>query len=264
MANFFLDNPDIVFHFGRCDLRDVVAFAEDGYAQSREYPYAPVNYEDAMENYRRVLEVAGDLAANYIAPRAASVDADGASIENGKVSYAAGTRSNLSELAQSDLLGTVLPRKYGGLQFPFTIYMMEVEIISRADASLMNLFGLQDIGETINKFGSDEQRQEFLPKFCTGEYTGAMALTEPDAGSDLQAVKLHAYQNERGEWFLRGVKRFITNGNAQVLLVLARSEPGTRDGRGLSLFVCHGDGTVRVRRIEHKLGIHGSPTCELQ
>jgi alkylation response protein AidB-like acyl-CoA dehydrogenase len=264
MANFFLDNADIEFHFNQCDLREVVAAAEDGYSLSKEYPFAPVNYEDAMVNYRRVLEVVGDLTANYIAPRAASVDADGASMENGKVEYAGGTRDNLRELAQADLLGMVLPRKYGGLQFPFTIYMMATEIISRADASLMNIFGLQDIGETINKFGSEEQRREFLPKICSGEHTGAMALTEPDAGSDLQAVKLHAYQSERGQWLLRGVKRFITNGNAQVLLVLARSEPGTRDGRGLSLFACHGDATVRVRRIENKLGIHGSPTCELQ
>jgi alkylation response protein AidB-like acyl-CoA dehydrogenase len=264
MANFFLDNPDILFHFNRSDLREVVSALEEGYAQSREYPYAPVNYEDAVENYRKVLEIAGDLAANYIAPRAASVDTEGATFENGKVTYAAGTRANLRELAQADLLGMVLPRKYGGTQFPFTTYMMAMEIISRADASLMNIFGLQDIGETICKFGSEEQRREFLPKICTGEYTGAMALTEPDAGSDLQAVKLNAYQNDKGQWFLKGVKRFITNGNAQVLLVLARSEPGTRDGRGLSLFACHGNGTVRVRRIEHKLGIHGSPTCELQ
>ncbi len=264
MANYFLDNPDIDFHFRGCDLREVVAHSEDGYARSREYPFAPVDYDDAMDNYRKVLEVVGDLAANYIAPRAASVDTDGASIADGKVSYAGGTRENLRELGQADLLGMVLPRRFGGLQFPFTIYMMATEIISRADASLMNIFGLQDIGETIHKFGTEEQCEEFLPRICSGEHTGAMALTEPDAGSDLQAVKLHAYQDERGKWFLRGVKRFITNGNAEVLLVLARSEPGTRDGRGLSLFVCNGDSTVRVRRIENKLGIHGSPTCELQ
>lgn len=264
MANFFRDNPDIDFHLAGCDLREVVAHLENGYARAGEHRHAPVNYEDAMENYRRVLEVLGDIAAGTIAPRAAAVDAEGASFENGKVEYARGTRDDLRELAQADLLGMVLPRKYGGLQFPFTIYMMATEILSRADASLMNIFGLQDIGETIRKFGTEEQRGEFLPKICSGEHTGAMALTEPDAGSDLQAVKLHAYQNEKGQWFLRGVKRFITNGNAHVLLVLARSEPGTRDGRGLSLFVCRGDPTVRVRRIEHKLGIHGSPTCELQ
>jgi hypothetical protein len=161
-------------------------------------------------------------------------------------------------------MGMVLPRKYGGLNFPFTIYTMAIEIISRADASLMNLFGLQDIADSIKKFANESQREEFLPKFCTGEYTGAMALTEPDAGSDLQAVKLTAYQNSDGKWFLRGVKRFITNGNADVLLVLARSEPGTKDGRGLSMFVCYGDENIKVRRIENKLGIHGSPTCELQ
>ena len=264
MPNFFLDNPDVQFHFKRLDLSEVVGLAEDNYTQAREFNYAPVNYEDAMENYCKVLEVAGDLAGNYIAPRSASVDHEGATFNDGTVTYAEGTRKNIQELSQADLMGMILPRKYGGLNFPFTIYMMVTEMLARADASLMNIFGLQDIGDTIRKFGNEDQRQEFLPKISTGEHTGAMALTEPDAGSDLQAVKLHAYQDEHGKWFLRGVKRFITNGNAQVLLVLARSEPGTKDGRGLSLFVCHGNGAIKVRRIENKLGIHGSPTCELQ
>ena len=264
MPNYFLDNPDLVFHFKNLDLKEVVAIAEDEYRQASEFSYAPVNYEDAMENYARVLEVVGDLSGNYIAPRAAGVDREGATFSNGHVNYAEGTRKNLRELAQADLMGMILPRTYGGLNFPFTIYMMATEIISRADASLMNLIGLQDVGDTIRKFGNEDQREEFLPKIASGEHTGAMALTEPDAGSDLQAVKLHAYQNDEGKWFLRGMKRFITNGNAQVLLVLARSEPGTKDGRGLSLFVCHHDATVKVRRIENKLGIHGSPTCELQ
>jgi 3-(methylthio)propanoyl-CoA dehydrogenase len=161
-------------------------------------------------------------------------------------------------------MGMVLPRKFGGLNFPLTIYMMATEMVARADASLMNIFGLQDIAEMIEKYGTEEQKEKYIPGFCTGKYTGAMSLTEPDAGSDLQAVKLQAYQDEHGQWFLRGVKRFITNGNAHVHLVLARSEPGTKDGRGLSMFACFTDKTVRVRRIEHKLGIHGSPTCELQ
>lgn len=264
MANYFLDNSDLLFHFNKLDIADIVDTAEEGYRQSQQHPDAPVNYSDAMENYRKVLEMVGDLAANFIAPRASDVDHEGVSIDNGVVSYAKGTQKNLRELSQADLMGMILPRKYGGLNFPFTVYMMAVEMVSRADASLMNLFGLQDIADTVRKFGSEEQRQEFLPKFCTGEYTGAMALTEPDAGSDLQAVKLQAYQNDRGEWFLRGVKRFITNGNGQVLLVLARSEQGTKDARGLSLFVCHSGPTLKVRRIENKLGIHGSPTCELQ
>jgi alkylation response protein AidB-like acyl-CoA dehydrogenase len=264
MPNFFSDNKDLMFQFNCLDMSEIVEIAEDNYRQAQEFPYAPVNYNDAMENYRKVLEVIGDLAANRIAPRAAEVDREGASICNGVVSYAKGTQKNLKELAQADLMGMILPREYGGLNFPFTSYMMAVEIISRADASLMNLFGLQDIAGTIGKFGTEEQRKEFLPKFCTGEYSGAMALTEPDAGSDLQAVKLQAYQNQDGQWFLRGVKRFITNGCADVLLVLARSEPGTKDGRGLSMFVCYGRDKVKVRRIEHKLGIHGSPTCELQ
>lgn len=264
MPNFFTDNSDLLFHFNKLDLKRIVEIAEKNFSGSKEYRDAPINHDDAMENYRKVLDVVGDLAANRFAPRASEVDHEGVSMLDGVVSYAKGTQKNLRELSQADLMGMILPRKYGGLNFPFSVYMMAVEIVSRADASLMNLFGLQDIADTVRKFGNEKQREEFLPKFCTGDYTGAMALTEPDAGSDLQAVKLQAYQNAEGEWFLRGVKRFITNGNGHVLLVLARSEQGTKDGRGLSLFVCHHDKTIKVRRIENKLGIHGSPTCELQ
>jgi len=264
MPNFFLDNSDLQFHFNKLDLKEIVRITEDNYEEAKKYNYAPVNYEDALENYKKVLEVTGDLAANFIAARASDVDSEGATFSDGKVTYAKGTQEDLKQLAQADLMGMILPRKYGGLNFPFTIYMMTVETLARADASLMNIFGLQDIADTIKKFGTEEQRKEFIPKFTTGEYTGAMALTEPDAGSDLQAVKLQAYQNEKGEWFLRGVKRFITNGNGDVHLVLARSEAGTKDGRGLSMFACLADKTVVVRRIENKLGIHGSPTCELQ
>lgn len=264
MPNFFTDNSDIQFHFNRLDLRNIVKMIENNYEESKLYDFAPRNYEDAMENYRRVLEVMGDICGNFIAPRAAEVDREGVHFENGKVTYAKGTQENLEMLAKADFMGMVLPRRLGGLNFPFTIYLMATEILSRADASLMNIFGLQDIADIINKYGNEDQRQEFIPKFTTGEYTGAMALTEPDAGSDLQSVKLQAYQDSAGIWRLRGMKRFITNGNANVLLVLARSEPGTKDGRGLSMFVCYGDETVKVRRIENKLGIHGSPTCELQ
>lgn len=263
MANYFIDNQDLQFYFEDFNLKEIVAISEEDY-KPKEVNFAPVNYQDAVDNYRNVLEITGDIAANFIAERAADVDNQGASYESGNVSYAKGTRDNLERLAQADLSGMILPYKYGGLNFPFSIYIMAVEIVSRADASLMNLFGLQDIADTIVKFGTEEQRQEFIPKFCTGEYTGAMALTEPDAGSDLQAVKLTAYQNAEGKWFLKGVKRFITNGNGNVHLVLARSEEGTKDARGLSMFVCYKDETVKVRRIEHKLGIHGSPTCELQ
>jgi alkylation response protein AidB-like acyl-CoA dehydrogenase len=264
MPNFFTDNSDIQFYFNNLDIREVVSIAENDFEDAKKFNYAPTDYDDAKENYRKVLEIVGDIAGNHIAERAAEVDEQGALFKDGKVSYAKGTKENLKQLTQADLMGMIFPRKYGGLNFPFTMYMMAVEIVSRADASLMNLFGLQDIADTIKKFGNEEQRMEFLPGFCTGEYTGAMALTEPDAGSDLQAVKLQAYQDENGKWFLKGVKRFITNGNGNVILVLARSEPGTKDGRGLSIFVCYGDETVKVRRIEHKLGIHGSPTCELQ
>ncbi|MFA7360411.1 MAG: acyl-CoA dehydrogenase family protein [Candidatus Kapaibacterium sp.] len=264
MPNFFTDNSDLLFQFNNLDYQRVVDMAENNYEYSKEFKHAPINFEDAMENYRKVLEMLGDLCGNFIAGRASEVDIEGAHFENGKVEYASGTQENLKELTKADLMGMVLPHKYGGLNFPLTIYMMATEIISRADASLMNIFGLQDIAEMIEKYGTEEQKEKYIPGFCTGQYTGAMALTEPDAGSDLQAVKLQAYQDESGKWFLRGVKRFITNGNAHVHLVLARSEAGTKDGRGLSMFACIADKTVVVRRIEHKLGIHGSPTCELQ
>jgi len=264
MPNYFTENADLLYQFDRLDLKEIVEMTEENYKQAEKFEFAPLNYEDAKENYRKVLEVVGDIAANFIAPRAAKIDEEGAVFKDGRVDYAKGTKEALEMLSKAELMGMILPREYGGLNFPTTIYMMAVEMISRAEASLMNIFGLQDIGKTIAQFANDLQKQEFLPRFSTGEFTGAMALTEPDAGSDLQAVKLHAYQDEDGNWSLRGVKRFITNGNGDVLLVLARTEPGTKDARGLSMFVCYGDESVKVRRIEHKLGIHGSPTCELQ
>lgn len=264
MPNFFTENEDIKFHFNRLNIKEVVDIAEDNYEQAKEFDYAHENYEDAMDNFEKVLEVVGDIAGNYISERAAGVDEEGAHFEDGEVRYASGTEENIKRLAQAQLSGMILPRKYGGLNFPFTMYVMSIEILSRADASLMNVFGLQDIADTIKKFGTEEQREKYLPKFCTGEHTGAMSLTEPDAGSDLQAVKLHAYQDEKGQWRLKGVKRFITNGNGDVHVVLARSEPGTKDGRGLSIFACYNDDTLKIRRIENKLGIHGSPTTELQ
>jgi 3-(methylthio)propanoyl-CoA dehydrogenase len=264
MPNFFIENEDILFHFENLNIEEVVQIIENDYKESEKYNYAPTNYADALDNYKKVLEIVGDIAGNFIAPRAVKVDEDGNTIVDGKIKYAKGTQENLKQLSDAELMAIEFPRKYGGLNFPKTIYMFMVEMVSRADASLMNIFGLQDIAMTINKFGDDEIKQQYLPKFTTGEHTGAMALTEPDAGSDLQAVKLQAYQDESGNWFLRGVKRFITNGGGDVLLVLARSEAGTRDGRGLSMFTCYGDDTVVVRRIENKLGIHGSPTAELQ
>jgi 3-(methylthio)propanoyl-CoA dehydrogenase len=188
MSNFLLDNPDLLFHLDHLKFEDVVAMFEDDYEQAKHYPYAPVNYDDAMENYHKVLEMVGDLAGNLIAGRAGDVDHEGATFHEGKVSYAKGTRENLKALSQADLMGMILPRMYGGLNLPFTIYIMAIEMISRADASLMNIVGLQDVADTLRKFGDEDQRRQFLPKFSTGEHTGAMALTDPDAGSDLQAV----------------------------------------------------------------------------
>jgi len=264
-GNFFTENEDITDFFEHMDIRRVVAMQERGYSEAEQFDYAPVDYEDAIDSYRRVLEVVGELAARFIEPRASEVDQEGVCLVNGRVRYAKGTRQNLEQLAKADLMGFTLPRKYGGLNLPMVIYSMAIEIVSRADASLMNIFGLQDIAETINSFASEELKDRYLPRFCSGEVTGAMALTEPDAGSDLTNVQLKATYDERTDtWRLDGVKRFITNGCGQVLLVLARSETDVEGARGLSLFLCEADETVKVRRVEDKLGIHGSPTCELQ
>lgn len=264
MDNFYRDNPDIGFHLNHMDLSRVVELKEDGYAEKDAYLEAPKDLSDAIDNYDRVLEIVGEIAGAFIAPRARDVDIVGARFKDGDVVYAPGTAEALDRLTKAELMGFTLPRRYGGLNMPKTIYSMATEVVSRADASLMNLFGLQEIADTIYKFGSEEQRQRFLPRFASGEVSGAMALTEPDAGSDLQAVMLKARMNDQGRWLLNGVKRFITNGCADVSLVMARSEEGTTGGRGISLFIYERDEKMKIRRIEHKLGINGSPTCELQ
>ncbi|MBS3764820.1 MAG: acyl-CoA dehydrogenase family protein [Planctomycetes bacterium] len=265
MPNFFSDNEDIVDYFENMNLHQIVQLQERGFRDADGYDYAPVDYEDTIDSYRRVLELVGDLAANFIEPRAEQVDREEAQLIDGEVHYAQGTQEALDQFAKADLMGFTLPREYGGLNLPVLLYTMAIESVSRADASLMNLFGLQDIAETIESFADEEIKEHYLPKFASGEVTGAMVLTEPDAGSDLTNIQLKAtYDEEDDCWYLDGVKRFITNGCAEVLLVLARSEPDKSGARGLSLFVCDGDETVQVRRIEEKLGIHGSPTCELQ
>ncbi len=266
MENFYTDNPDIRFCLDRCDLGEIARLYEGDFSESRRYPHAPENEEDAVDNYHRVLELVGEISAGFIAPRATEVDREGAHYDNGVVSYPQGIREDLEVLTRAGLMGFTLPRRYGGLNMPRVIYAAAIEMVSRADASLMTLFGLQDIAETILDFADDWMKDKYLPMFASGEVTGAMVLTEPDAGSDLQAVQLHAEEDPStpGLWRLNGVKRFITNGCADVLLVLGRSEPGTKDGRGLSLFLCEKGEGVWIRRIEDKLGIHGSPTCEIQ
>jgi len=264
MANYFTDNDDIQFLFGHLDVAEIAAAQEDGFAGAGDGDYAPLDAADAIDNYRRILDIVGDIAAKHIAPRADEIDRQGNLLnENGTVTLHHSMRENLKALGQADLMGFTLPRRYGGLNCPNLIYTMANEIVSRGDASLMNLFGLQGIADTINAFAEQPIKDQFLPRFARGELTGAMVLTEPDAGSDLQAVSLRAWQDEEGRWRLTGVKRFITNGCGEVLLTLARSEAGTTDGRGLSLFLAERSNRIRVRHLEEKLGIHGSPTCEL-
>jgi len=256
-------NKSREFYLNNIDLSDIVEHLENNY--ENEGPDALHSYEEAQKWYEMVLKNAGDISANFIEPRAEEVDEQGCRLENGDVEWADKTKENMEVLAEAGYMGGTLDRKYGGLNLPITINNIIVEMVSQADASLMNLFGLQDIAVTISKFGSQEQKDRVLPKFCKGEVSGAMALTEPDAGSDLQAVQLKAFK-ENGQWYLDGVKRFITNGCGDVSLVLARSEEGTKSGRGLSMFLYerYRDDNLTIRRIEDKLGIHGSPTCELQ
>jgi alkylation response protein AidB-like acyl-CoA dehydrogenase len=263
--NFFLDNDDLQFRLEKLELQDVLEIKEKGYQYHNEYPAAPRHYADAVENYRVVLEVLGEICAKVIAPRAAESDEEGAHLEEGQVTYTAATQEGLLALKQADLMGAMLPWEYGGLNLPESIFQMMVEITSRADAGLMTLFGLQEISAAINEYGTPEMKAQLLPKFSQEGASGAMILTEPDAGSDLGAVQTKAtLDEESGKWFLDGVKRFATNGCADISLVLARSEPGSSDARGLSLFVVERDDTVHIRRIENKLGIHASPTCEVQ
>jgi len=266
VANFFLDNEDILFLLDHIDVKEVARIQENDFEDvgAGRVDYAPVDADDTVDNYRRVLEITGQIAAETIAPNAEIVDAEGNTLnDDGTVTYHPKVQENLDRLSQADLMGFMLPYRYGGLNCPILMYTIATEIVSRADGSLTNLFGLQGIAETIHAFANDEIKDEYLPRFARGEVTGAMVLTEPDAGSDLQAVRLRADQDEDGTWRLNGVKRFITNGCGEVLLTLARSEPKISDGRGLSLFVSERTEHIKVRHLEHKLGIHGSPTCEL-
>ncbi len=264
MANFFSDNEDLLFNFEFWNLAAMADLKEDGYMEAAQFPFAPENAADAVENYRKALEVCGQIAAEFIAPRAEQVDREGHKLKDGRVVMNPLTCANIERLAGADLMGFTLPRRFGGLNMPTVVYSMAIEMVSRADASLMNIFGLQGIAETINAFASEELKEQYLPDLAAGRHTGAMALTEPDAGSDLQRVRLRAHQALDGTWRLNGVKRFITNGCGEVLLVLARSEPDETGGLGLSLFIVERQPAIRVRRIEDKLGIHGSPTCELE
>jgi alkylation response protein AidB-like acyl-CoA dehydrogenase len=266
MANFFTDNRDITFLFDYMDMAALANLQEDDFKDTG-FPkgdHAPLDAADAVDNYRRILEITGQVAAEVIAPNSEEVDEFGNTLnDDGTVTYHPKVRENLDALAQADLMGFTLPHRFGGLNCPNLVYTMATEIVSRGDGSLMNLFGLQGIAETINAFASEEIRQETLTRFADGEVTGAMVLTEPDAGSDLQAIRVRADQDENGEWRLNGVKRFITNGCGEILLTLARSEHHIADGRGLSLFISERTEHIKVRHLEHKMGIHGSPTCEI-
>jgi alkylation response protein AidB-like acyl-CoA dehydrogenase len=275
MGNFYRDNYDIEFLFRHIDLKVLAELSEEGFKFASEFDSAPADADEAVQNYEMVLDSLGQLSGEFIAPRAEDVDRQGNTLnEDGSVTRAKGIAEAIEKLSQADVMGFTLPHRFGGLNFPNTIYSMAIEIVSRADAALMNIFGLQGIAETINAFADEQIKQQYLPDFAAGKVTGAMVLTEPDAGSDLQAIKVsghdqenekpaRVYQDAEGNWFVRGVKRFITNGCGEILLVLARSEPDISDGRGLSLYLVERGPWVKVRRLEDKLGIHGSPTCEL-
>jgi alkylation response protein AidB-like acyl-CoA dehydrogenase len=264
MANFYTDNPEIKFHLQHPLMKRIVELKERNFEEKDKFGYAPVDFEDAMDSYDKVLEIVGEISGEIVAPNAEGVDHDGPELVDGRVQYAKGTAQNIEALRAAGLMGMSLPRRFDGLNFPIVPYIMAADIVSRADAGFVNIWGLQDCAETINEFASEDQKMKFLTRVCAGE-TMAMDLTEPDAGSDLQAVMLKAsFDEKKNQWLLNGVKRFITNGDGDIALVLARSEEGTSDGRGLSMFIYDKrNGGVTVRRIENKMGIKGSPTCEL-
>ena len=264
MANFFLDNKDLQYHLEHPLMRKIVELKERNFSEKNLYDYAPQNFEDAMDSYRRVMEIVGGVCGDVIAPNAEGVDKEGPRVENDRVIYASGTVENMKAVNAAGLSGLTLPRRFKGLNFPLLCFVMANEMVSRADASFENIWGLQDCAETLNEFASEEQKMKYLTWVSEGA-TCAMDLTEPDAGSDLGAVMLKAtWSEERQTWLLNGVKRFITNGDGDVSLVLARTEEGTKDARGLSMLVYDKrNGGMKVRRIENKLGIKGSPTCEL-
>ena len=264
MANYFLDSPELEFHLHHPLMKKIVELKERNFEDKETYEDAPVDYEDAIENYKRLLEITGDITANIIEPNSESVDEEGPHLVDGRMVYASKTFENLDATRKAGLWGVSMPRRYGGLNLPITPYSMASEMMATADAGFQNIWSLQDCIETLYEFGNEEQRKKYIPRVCQGE-TMSMDLTEPDAGSDLQSAMLKAtYSEKDGCWLLNGVKRFITNGDSDIHLVLARSEEGTKDGRGLSMFIYDKrQGGVTVRHIEHKLGIHGSPTCEL-
>ena len=265
MANYYTDHPEIAFHLEHPLMKRLVELREKNYEDAKNgIDYAPVDYEDTIENYRRILDITGDVAANVIEPNSESVDLEGPHLENNRMIYASKTVENLEQTRKAGLYGVSMPRRFGGLNVPNVVFSMMSEVISAADAGFQNIWSLQSCIDTLYEFGSEEQRAKYIPRICKGE-TMSMDLTEPDAGSDLQRVMLKATFDEKENcWRLNGVKRFITNGDSDIHLVLARSEEGTKDGRGLSMFIYDKrNGGVDVRHIEHKLGIHGSPTCEL-
>lgn len=264
MANYYSDHPEFNFYLNHPEMKRIVELKERNFADKDTFDDAPVDYNDAIENYKRVLEITGDIAANVLEPNAEEVDLEGPHLVDGRMHYAKKTYDNIEATRKAGLWGISMPRRYGGLNMPITPYSMASEIVAAADAGFQNIWSLQDCIETLYEFGDEEQRKKYIPRVCAGE-TMSMDLTEPDAGSDLQRVMLKATFDEEAKcWRLNGVKRFITNGDSDIHLVLARSEEGTRDGRGLSMFIYDKrDGGVTVRHIEHKLGIHGSPTCEL-
>jgi len=264
MENFLTDNEDILFHMEHLDLDRIINMKEDNFEQVKQYAHAPKDAEDAKDSYRMVLSIIGEIAGGFVAPNAPAVDETGPTLANNKVTFHPATQKTLDMMAKADMMGFVIPRQYGGLNMPNTILTIAADIMARADGSFLN-FGLQqDNAGTINKFASEDQKSRYLPKLCSGEWDSAMVLTEPDAGSDLQSVNLKATQGSDGKWYLNGVKRFITNGCGTIGLVLARSEEKGKGARGLSFFLYKRDEKMIIRRLEHKLGIHGSPTCELQ
>ncbi len=274
--NYFLENEDLHNHFESIiDWNEIVEAFEQGFVDKKEYEkngkeefsLAPGSIKEALEFYRSVLEAGGDIAGKNIAPFVKNMDLEGLKYKDGKVTFPSSMLDAVNKVKEAGILPYSIGRKHGGLGLPCSIQTMLMEIFSRADGSLAIAIGCMNLAETIERFGSPEMIKTYVPQMVVGELCGAMALTEPNYGSDLPNLQTKAIKGEDGVWRITGAKRFITHGcglgdKPSIILTLARTGSPTSGARGLSFFLVKGQ-DVHIAGIEKKMGLHCSPTCEV-
>lgn len=275
-SNYFTDNEDLQLQFDSLiSWEPIVQEIEHGFADAAEYKktsderlaMAPSSTEEAVEYYRTILEALGEMMGKEVAPRSAEMDRIGLKYENGKVTYPEAQDYCFDELRKAGLMPFAFSRRYGGLSMPVTAQSMALEIAARADASFSLAYGNANVAEIVARYGSEEMIDEWIPKWAAGDISCAMALTEPNYGSDLPNVQTRAVKDEKGTWRITGAKRFITHASGYhkapcVILTLARTGSPTSGARGLSFFLVESK-HVEIAGIERKMGLHCSPTCEV-